>query len=82
MGVRVGRGLLWVSGAGTGVACEGDTRAVTRWGAGGEERRTLQAWERSSVGTPLAALRGGGGGEEVQRGAEGLGVGSGLSRRS
>ena len=42
------------------MACEGDTWAVTRWGAGGEERRTLQAWERSSVGTPLAALRGGG----------------------
>lgn len=79
----MGRGLLQVGGAGTGAACGGDTWAVTGQGAGGEERRTLQARERSSVGTPLAALRGRGvGGEEVQGGAEGLGVGSGLCRRS
>lgn len=72
----MGRGLLRVSRAGTGVACEGDTWAVTGWGAGGEERRTLQAWEKSSVGTPLAALRGWGwwgGGAERSRG-----LGSGL----
>ena len=59
------------------------TWAVTGQEASREERRTLQAWEMSSVETPLAALRSRGvGGEEVQGGAEGLGVGAGLSRRS
>ena len=77
-----GRGFSRSAGQGQGRPVK-VTWAVTGQGAGGEERRTLQVWEMSSVETPLAVLRGRGvGGQEVQGGAEGWGVGSGLSRRS